>query len=187
MNPRFLVSNTSIPDLKVIRRIAVSDKRGYLTRIFCIEELQTLIQDRNIEQINHTYTAKRGTVRGFHFQYPPHAEIKMVTCIKGEVFDVAVDVRNSKPSYLEHHSEILSAKNQKILLIPEGFAHGFQALTDDCELLYLHTSTYHSNSEGALNVRDPFLSISWPLIITEISDRDSLHPMIEEGFLGMKL
>ena len=138
-------------------------------------------------QINHSYTSKRGTLRGLHFQYPPHSEMKMVSCIRGEVLDVVVDIRKGKPSFLKYHEEVLSANNRKILVIPEGFAHGFQALTDDCEMLYLHTAPYCQSSEGGINANDPLLSIPWPLPINQRSARDASHPMIEKDFMGVSL
>ena len=97
-------------------------------------------------------TASRGTVRGMHFQHPPHAETKFVSCLRGEVFDVAVDLRNGSPTFLHWHAEILSADNHRTLVIPEGFAHGFQTLSDDCEMLYFHTAAYNPEAEGGLNV-----------------------------------
>lgn len=187
MNNRFDVLPTAIVGLTVLQRQPIGDHRGYLERIFCADELRAIIATRTIVQINHTYTAKRGTVRGLHFQYPPQAEMKMVSCLKGEIFDVAVDVRHGCPSFLQHHGEILSAANRKTLVIPEGFAHGFQALTDDCEMLYLHTAAYAPMSEGALNATDPRLAIPWPLPITEQSPRDLAHSMLATDFTGVSV
>jgi dTDP-4-dehydrorhamnose 3,5-epimerase len=120
-----------------------------------------------------------------HFQYPPHAETKIVSCLKGEIFDVAVDIRSDSATFLRWHGEALSAANGKSLLIPEGFAHGFQTLTDDCEVLYLHTAPYAPSKEGALNLRDPHLGITWPLAITEMSDRDRSYPFLSADFPGV--
>jgi dTDP-4-dehydrorhamnose 3,5-epimerase len=162
--------------LKLIQRNPIGDHRGYLERMFCEEELQSLIPGRSIVQINHTLTAKRGTVRGLHFQYPPHAETKIVSCLRGEVFDVAVDLRHGSPTFLHWHAEILSADNHRTLLIPEGFAHGFQTLTEDCELLYFHTAAYQPSAEGGLNAQDAKLDIRWPEAVIELSSRDAAHP-----------
>jgi dTDP-4-dehydrorhamnose 3,5-epimerase len=136
-------------------------------------------------QINHTLTAKRGTVRGLHFQYPPHAEIKIVSCLHGEVFDVAVDLRQGSPTFLHWHAEILSANNHRTLLIPEGYAHGFQTLAEDCELLYFHTSAYQPGAESGLNAQDPALNIHWPEAVIELSSRDLAHPYITADFVGV--
>ena len=126
-------------------------------------------------------------MRSLHFQYPPHAKIKLVSCLQGEIFDVAVDLRQNSPTFLQWHGVVLSAQNKQSLLIPEGFAHGFQALSQDCELIYLHTAAYHPEAEGALNVADPRLNIAWPLAITEISERDRNHKLIEQDFQGIIL
>jgi dTDP-4-dehydrorhamnose 3,5-epimerase len=123
-------------------------------------------------------------VRGLHFQYPPCEETKVVSCIQGSIFDVAVDIRRSSPTFLHWHAEVLSSDNMKSLLIPEGFAHGFQTLSEDCILIYLHTAFYAPEAEGGMNVKDPRLSISWPLPISGLSVRDSNCPYIDYSFEG---
>lgn len=184
---RFDTIQTSLSGLKLVQRKGAEDHRGFLSRLYCIEEFAALGMGNPIAQINHTLTRRKGAVRGLHFQYPPHAETKLVSCLRGEVFDVAVDLRRDSPTYLHWHGEILSATNRKSLLIPEGYAHGFQALSDDCELIYLHTAAYSPESESGLNVNDPKLAISWPLAITEISDRDRNHQLLDQHFQGMTL
>ena len=138
-------------------------------------------------QINHTLTGRRGTVRGMHYQRPPHAETKFISCLRGEVFDVAVDLRHDSPTFLRWHAEVLSAENHRTLVVPEGFAHGFQTLTEDCELLYLHTAAFAPDSEGALNANDPRLAIAWPQPVSDMSARDAGHPILGDEFLGIKL
>lgn len=188
MSDRFDITETPISGLKRILRKPKGDHRGYLERLFCSEEFQSLLpDDRGLVQINHTLTTTRGAVRGMHFQCPPHAEFKFVSCIRGEVFDVAVDLRRESPSFLHWHGEVLSAENHKTLLIPEGFAHGFQVLKDDSEMLYFHTASYQSAAEGGLNPRDPKLAIQWPEAITELSERDASHPMLDDQFAGVAL
>jgi len=113
-----------------------------------------------------------------HYQTPPHAETKLVTCIRGEIYDVAVDVRPDSPTYLHWHAEVLSADNGRSLLIPEGFAHGFQTLADDCEIIYCHSKSYVPVAEAALRFDDPALSIPWPLPVTIVSARDRSHPLL---------
>lgn len=176
---------TPIAGLAVVQRNPLEDSRGFFSRFYCANEFATLGFEKPIQQINHTYTVKAGAVRGMHLQYPPHAEVKMVSCLRGEVFDVAVDLRQDSPTFLQWHAEVLSAANRRSLLIPEGFAHGFQTLTNDCELIYLHTAPYVKEAESALNVTDPQLNIKWPLEITEMSDRDRAHPMIPPNFRGL--
>ena len=111
--------------------------------------------------------------------------MKLVSCIRGKVWDVAVDLRADSATFLHWHAEELSAENNRALLIPEGFAHGFQALTDDVELLYCHSAAYHAEAEAGLNPRDPELAINWPLEITELSNRDAQHPMVNQNFAGL--
>lgn len=182
---RFDIHATSIAGLWVIQRKPIGDERGYLERLFCADELHAYIAGKPIVQINHTMTTTRGTVRGLHFQFPPYSETKLVSCIKGEVFDVAVDLRHNSPTFLHWHGEILSADNHKTFVIPEGFAHGFQTLTDHCEMLYFHTTFYRADAEGGLNTRDPRLDIQWPLPVTNMSTRDESHPMLNDQFSGI--
>ncbi len=185
MNARFDIIDTPIVGLRVLQRKPIGDSRGYLERLFCVEELQAIIPEKHIAQINHTLTATCGTVRGMHFQHPPHSEIKFVSCLRGKVFDVAVDLRHNSPTFLHWHAERLSADNHKTLVIPEGFAHGFQTLTDDCEMLYFHTTGYQPGAEGGLNAQDPRLAIQWPLPLTGLSARDAAHPFLSEAFPGV--
>ncbi len=185
MSDRFDILDTPLEGLKLIQCKPIGDHRGYLERMFCVEELKVLISDKSIAQINHTLTARRGTVRGLHYQYPPHAETKFVSCLRGEVFDVAVDLRRDSPTFLHWHAELLSAENNKTFAIQEGFAHGFQTLAEECEMLYFHTATYRPEAEGGLNVKDPQLAIQWPLAISELSKRDAAHPMLTEDFQGV--
>lgn len=187
MSTRFDISDLPIKGLRLLQRKPIGDDRGYLERMFCSEELGFLLFGKSIVQINHTFTTACGTLRGLHFQYPPYAEIKFVGCLQGEVFDVAVDLRRDSLTFLHWHAEILSADNHKTLLIPEGFAHGFQTLTKDCEMIYLHTAVYRADAEGGLNARDPRLAIQWPLPISEQSARDSMHPFMSIDFLGVSL
>ena len=155
--------------------------------MFCSDELSVTGWQKPISQINHTLTSKLGTVRGLHYQKPPNTEMKLVTCIRGEVWDVAVDLRRNSASFLKWHAEILSAENGCAMLIPEGFAHGFQSLNNDVELLYFHSEVYTPQSEAALRFDDQFLDIKWPLTVTEISDRDQTHSLITDKFKGIQL
>lgn len=179
---RFIVTDLAMPGLKLLTRQRIGDARGFLVRLFCAQELAAVGWLKPIAHINHTSTAKQGTVRGLHYQKPPAAEMKLVTCIRGEVWDVAVDLRANSPTYLQWHAEKLSADNLNALLIPEGFAHGFQTLTPSAELIYLHSAPYSPELEAGLNTNDPALAIAWPLAISEISDRDQSHPILTNAF-----
>jgi dTDP-4-dehydrorhamnose 3,5-epimerase len=187
VSDRFDIEGTPLDGLEVLRRKPIGDHRGFLERFFCIKELGDLIPGRVIQQINRTLTSQRGTVRGLHFQHSPHAEVKFVSCLRGEIFDIAVDVRRGSPTFLQWHSEFLSGENHRTLKIPEGFAHGFQALTNDCEMLYFHTACWEPSAEAALNALDPRLAITWPDEITERSSRDTSHPLLTADFLGVEL
>jgi dTDP-4-dehydrorhamnose 3,5-epimerase len=184
---RFTVTDLTLPGLKLIERRHLGDARGFLSRLFCDKELGAAGWSKPVAQINHSYTARRGTVRGMHFQYAPHSEMKLVSCIRGEVFDIAVDVRAGSETLLRWQGERLSADNRRALLIPEGFAHGFQALTDDVELIYCTSAAYMAEAEAGLNAKDPMLAISWPLQIAELSARDAQHPMIDRRFVGVRI
>lgn len=170
----------------IIEPIKHEDNRGSFSRVFCKEELSTIFNG-GIAQINHSVTAQKGSVRGLHFQYPPNAEIKIVKCIQGSVFDVIVDIRQDSPTFLKWYGITLNNENMKMICIPKGFAHGFQTLEDDAQLLYLHSELYSPDHEGALNVLDSVLGIEWPLPFTDLSERDTNHPMINNDFKGIKV
>ena len=184
---RLAITDLPLAGLKRIERQRLSDARGFLSRLFCAEELGDAGWNKPVAQINHSYTAARGTVRGLHFQHTPHADMKRVSCLHGEVWDVAVDIRAGSKTFLQWHAERLSADNGYALLIPKGFAHGFQALSDGAELVYCHSAAYDAAADGALNPRDPMLAIAWPLQIAELSPRDSEQPMLDAGFTGVAL
>ncbi|MCA0399617.1 MAG: dTDP-4-dehydrorhamnose 3,5-epimerase family protein [Proteobacteria bacterium] len=184
---RFTVHSTPLEGLKIVERQRLGDTRGSLSRLFCAGELAAAGWTKPIAQINHTVTAHPATIRGMHFQHPPHAEMKLVTCLSGAVFDVAVDLRAGSPTFLQWHGEILSAENNRALLIPEGFAHGFQTISADVEMLYCHSAPYAPDAEGGLQPLDPKLAIAWPLPSPTLSERDRNHPMIAPDFRGVTL
>jgi dTDP-4-dehydrorhamnose 3,5-epimerase len=182
---RLAITDIPLAGLKRIERQRQGDTRGFLSRLFCANELRPAGWTGPVAQINHTHTTRKGTVRGMHFQHPPHAEMKLVSCLRGEVWDVAVDIRAGSPTFLRWHAEILSADNGRALLIPQGFAHGFQALSDHAELIYCHSAPYNAEAEGGLNPRDPKLAIAWPLRLGEMSSRDALRSMLDDRFVGV--
>jgi dTDP-4-dehydrorhamnose 3,5-epimerase len=171
--------------LRVIERLPIGDARGFLSRLFCADELIEAGWNAPIKQINHTFTARRGTLRGMHYQRPPHAEMKLISCLRGEVWDVAVDVRKDSPTFLQWFATHLSAENNRALLIPQGFAHGFQTLADNTELLYCHSAAYTPGVEAGLHPLDPRLAIDWPLPSGEMSMRDQAHSFINATYEGV--
>jgi dTDP-4-dehydrorhamnose 3,5-epimerase len=183
---RFDFISTPISGLTLVQRKTIKDHRGFFSRFYCAEEFREAGLKKPIAQINQSFTLKAGTVRGLHFQYPPLAENKIVSCVQGEIFDVAVDLRHGSPTFLHWHGEILTAENHRSLIIPEGFAHAFQTMTEGCELIYLSTAPYSQLAESALNVRDARLAITWPLPISDLSERDAHHPFIAPDFKGVE-
>lgn len=173
---------TTLPGSYTIELTVRGDSRGWFARTYCRQEFAQIGHDKEWVQMNHSFTAQRGTIRGMHYQQPPYGEIKMVRCIAGAVYDVIVDIRKDAATYLQWFGTELNAGNKKMMYIPEGFAHGFQTLTDDVELIYQHTQYYTSDAEAGLMYNDPALAIKWPLPIAEISERDTQHPLIDINF-----
>lgn len=185
MSGRFQSVRTPIEGLILLKRQRLADARGHLSRLFDAEGMAGFGWPAGIAQVNETVTLAKGTVRGFHFQRPPFAEAKLVTCLRGAVLDVAVDVRRGSPTFLWHYAAELSEENMHSLLIPEGFAHGFQALADDVQLVYAHSAPFRAEVEGGLNPLDPVLNIPWPLPVINLSVRDQNHPLIDTRFEGI--
>lgn len=187
MNPQLTISETPIAGVRTVERTVRSDTRGSLARLFCAQELEQAGWPDPVAQVNHSRTAARGSIRGLHYQRPPGAERKLVSCIRGEIFDVAVDLRRGSPTFLRWHGEVLSAANGRALLIPPGCAHGFQTLSDDVEMIYLHSAFYAPELEGGVSPFDPALGIVWPLPVAEMSERDAGHPLLSAAFQGILL
>ncbi len=176
---------TGIAGSYVIDLEPYSDSRGWFARTYCKEEFQKIGHHKEWLQINHSFTNKSGTIRGMHFQPPPHSEIKLIRCISGSIFDVIIDIRKDSPQFLHWFGIELSAQNKKMLYIPEGFAHGFQTLTDGCELIYHHSEMYHKDAEAGIKYNDPAINIQWPIALTEISERDARHSLLDKQFKGI--
>lgn len=186
MSARFeLIESGLGGSVKLLRRKRIADDRGFLSRLFEPGDIAAFGWTGVVAQINETGTTFKGTVRGFHFQYPPFAEAKLVTCTAGAVYDVAVDLRRGSSTFLQHFGVELSAENGCSFLIPEGFAHGFQALTDDVRMIYAHSAAYDAPSEGGLNPLDPRLGVAWPLPVSVISARDQGHRLLDASYLGV--
>lgn len=186
MSARFELVDSGLGGaVKLLRRKRIADERGFLTRLFEPGELESFGWPGGVAQINETGTTSKGTLRGLHYQHPPFAEAKLVTCTAGAIHDVAVDLRCGSPTFLQHFGVELSAENGCSFLIPQGFAHGFQALTDDVRMIYTHSAPYDAASEGALNALDPRLAIDWPLEVTVMSARDQAHAMLGDDYRGV--
>jgi dTDP-4-dehydrorhamnose 3,5-epimerase len=179
------VTQTALAGVVVVETTASTDHRGAFTRLFDEPALAAAIGTRRIVQINHSRTQTAGAVRGMHFQYAPHAEMKLVRCLKGRVWDVAVDLRAGSATFLRWHAEELAPDNARMLVVPEGCAHGFQVLEPGSELLYLHTAPYVPEAEGGVSCNDPRLGISWPLPVADLSQRDRNFPALTADFSGI--
>ena len=173
---RLRVTALPLGGLCRVDRLVAIDERGSFARLFCATELAGAGWIGPVAQVNHSRTLRRGIVRGLHFQRPPHAEMKLVSCVRGAVFDVALDLRRDSPTYGRWHGEELRAQDGGAMLLPEGLAHGFQALTDDAELVYCHGAAYEPGSEGGLHALEGDHGIAWPLAAAALSPRDAALP-----------
>jgi dTDP-4-dehydrorhamnose 3,5-epimerase len=183
----FKFENTPLKDLFVGSILSKADERGYFERVFCLDEIGTALgRYYNIKQINRSMSKITGTTRGLHFQFPPFSETKIVSCPSGKLFDVAVDIRSDSPTFMRYFSRVLSSSNKDFLVIPEGFAHGFQTLVPNTEILYLVTKEFSPPHDNGLNPLDPSLSIDWPLPISIMSPKDTNRPFIDSrDFTGI--
>lgn len=166
---------TSLDNVYLAKGKSLSDHRGTFSRLFCVEALNKFLGKRQILQINQSHTKTVGAVRGMHYQIGSYAEMKLIRCLKGSVFDVAVNVETG-----EWVAQLLQASDHHMMIIPEGFAHGFQVLEPNSELLYLHTALYKPEFERGLNPLCPTLSIEWPMPVKDLSDRDKCHPQFSK-------
>ena len=180
-------NETKIKGLYTAELNPIRDHRGFFSRLYCDEAIKEAGIKKPVKQINHSLTSAVGAIRGMHYQNPPHAEIKMVRCISGEVYDVAIDLRKDSDTFLQWHGEYLNSKNFKMMVIPEGFAHGFQVIKPNSELLYFHTESYTQKAESGILFNDKKIGIKWPLKVTDISERDLRHEKIINKFKGINI
>jgi len=178
---------TKLAGSYVVDIVAAADERGWFARTFDKDEFKKIGFSAEWVQLNHSFTNKGGTLRGMHYQLPPFAEIKLLRCIAGAIFDVIIDLRKNSATFLQWFGTELSAENKKMIYIPEGFAHGFQTLTDNCELIYHHSQFYEPGFEGGIKYDDPMINIQWPTKVTNVSKRDEEHPYLAKNFEGIKI
>jgi dTDP-4-dehydrorhamnose 3,5-epimerase len=172
-----IFQKTKFEGLFVIEPEIKTDERGSFARYFCKEELAKTGINFNIVQISRSFTNQKGTLRGMHFQKEPKAENKIVQCIKGAVYDVVIDLRQASETYSQWFAIELSEENKKMLLIPKGFAHGLQTLTDNCEVQYFMSEFYSPENATGVRFDDPFFKIKWPLPNPLLSDKDQNWPL----------
>ena len=178
---------TGLSGAYLIEPERIEDERGYFSRIWCAREFAERGLSTQFSQCSVSWNQYVGTLRGLHYQRAPHAEAKLVRVTRGRIFDVIVDLRPASPTRLRWFGGALDAENGLMMYVPEGFAHGFQTLSEDCELLYLHTSRYAPEAEGGIDPTDPAIGIEWPLPIAEMSERDRSHARITKDFTGISL
>lgn len=183
---KLTVNPTPFTGVYTIDTDAFHDHRGAFARWFDDKELEDILGDQHIVNVNYSRTVHKGSIRGMHFQFPPDTETKLVRCIRGRILDVIVDIREGSPTFLQHFSAELSEDNMRLLCVPKGFAHGFQSLEDDSEIMYLVTNYYSPENECGLNPLDPKLNIEWPLPIADMSDKDKGRAHLTDSFKGIK-
>lgn len=177
-----LFTETSLPGAYVIDLEKRVDERGHFARAWCRREFEALGLASEIEQINVAFSPRRGTLRGLHFQRPPHEEVKLVRCTRGAIFDVIVDLRPESPTHLRWFAAELTADNGRMLYMPRGFAHGYQTLEDGTEITYQTTHPYVPHAASGVRFDDPALGIRWPLLVTAVSAADHSWPLL--SFVG---
>ena len=186
MNGMF-VKATSLDGMFVVEASRFEDERGSFSRIFCEEALAAIRPGLAFKQVNLSRTRSPGTVRGLHFQVPPAEECKYIRCMRGLVFDVAVDLRAGSPTFLRWYGVELAGNGTQQVFIPEGFAHGFQSLTEDVEMLYFHTEAWSREHERTVCYDEPLIGISWPLPATCVSQKDRQAPRLHRTFEGIQI
>jgi len=169
----------------VIHPTLLQDERGGFSRVFCKNEFKHIGHDKEFVQLNHSFNTHKGTIRGMHYQEPPFSEIKLIRCVRGAVYDVIIDIRKSSPTFLQWFGIELSARNMNMIYVPEGFAHGFQTLEENSELLYHHTNFYEPLSERGIRYSDAEIAINWPIEVTSISQKDKNYPLLTPTFKGI--
>jgi dTDP-4-dehydrorhamnose 3,5-epimerase len=171
-----IFTSTPLPGAVLIEPESHEDHRGSFTRIFCVEEFSAQGLETRLVQCSLSHNHRRGTLRGMHYQIAPREEVKIVRCIRGAIYDVIIDLRPDSPTYTKHFAVVLSAANRKALYIPKGFAHGFQTLEDDSEVLYQMSEFYSPQHARGVRWNDPAFGIEWPIPDPIILDRDASYP-----------
>lgn len=177
---------TSLAGAYLITPDFIEDERGFFARTFCRREFEDHGLNPDIVQCNLSFNKTKGTLRGMHYQAAPHAEVKLVRCTAGAIYDVIIDLRPESPTFKQWFGAELSAENHKSLYIPEGFAHGYQTSTDNTEVIYHHSAFYNPDSARGLRFDDPALGIIWPLPVDMVSPKDQSHSLIDTNVKGVE-
>ncbi len=163
------------------------DERGFFSRFFCEKEFAAAGLETRFPQINNSVSARKGAIRGLHYQLTPNAEVKVMRCVRGAMYDVIVDLRAGSPTYLHWFGAELTAENRTMMYVPRGFAHGFLSLTDEVEVVYMASAFYAPGSERGLRWDDPVIGIEWPIKPVEVSDKDRSWPDFDSGWHGVEM
>lgn len=180
------IIETYVKDLLIIEPNVFFDNRGWFSEIYNERVLNESGISIKFIQDNHSYSSQKGVLRGLHFQNEPYAQTKLVRCTRGKIWDVAVDLRKSSPTYLKWFGLELTAENHKILLVPQGFAHGFVTLENDCEVQYKVDNVYDKSSDRSIKYNDPDLNIAWPIDKVILSDKDINAPLLKDSDVNFK-
>lgn len=175
---------TPLKGLYVVEPKKVEDQRGLFARTFCKKEFSEIGFEKELVQFNYSFNLKKGTTRGMHYQNKPFSETKLIRCVQGRVYDVAIDIRRGSSTFLQSFGVELSQENMLSMFIPEGFAHGFQTLEDQSSLIYHHSEYYNPEADAGLLYNDGALNIDWPLEAVNVSEKDKSYPIITDNFKG---
>jgi len=181
-----IFTKTPIAGAYVIDLEKRGDDRGFFARFFCEKEFQEAGLVSRFVQINTSCTAHKGTLRGLHYQLPPHGEVKLMRCLRGSIYDLIVDLRPDSPSFMKSHGVELTEENRKMFYVPVGCAHAVMTLRDDAEILYPVSAAYAPEAERGLRWNDPAFQITWPLDPTEISAKDKVWPDFDPAYHGVE-
>lgn len=179
-------AETKLKGAFIIAPDLIEDERGFFARTFCRREFEAHGLNPSVVQTNISFNKTKGTLRGMHYQAAPHAEVKLVRCTAGAIYDVIIDLRPESPTFKQWFGAELSAENHKSLYIPEGFAHGFQTSTDNTEVIYHHSAFYNPDWARGLRFDDPALGIIWPLPVSMVCSRDQNYDLIDTSFKGVE-
>jgi len=181
-----IFNETPVIGARLIELEKRGDARGFFARMFCEQEFTAAGLEARFVQANNSLTAEAGTLRGLHYQLPPAAEVKLVRCVRGALWDVVLDLRPDSPGFGRWFGAELSAENRRMMYVPRGCAHGFLTLSRDAEAIYLVSAFYAAAEERGVRWNDPRFAIDWPLTPTTISDKDAAWPDFNEGFHGIE-
>lgn len=174
------VEDTKLPGVKIITPKVFGDNRGWFMETYSARDLKKYGIEADFVQDNRSFSAKKGIIRGLHFQKPPFTQAKLLTCLRGAILDVAVDLRKQSPTYLQWISVELTEENKKQLFIPKGFAHGFLTLTDDVEIMYKCDAFYAPEYDGGIRFDDPDLGVDWGIRDPILSEKDKNAPFLRD-------